>query len=69
MIRFFEQLAKSEGANWFELLSSHPMSAARAERLKSYAADHATLASTTIDVDWKAVQENSDFKSPPLRQG
>ena len=56
MIRFFERLAKSERANRVEWLSTHPMSAARVERLESYEANHATSAFTPIQVDWKTVQ-------------
>jgi predicted Zn-dependent protease len=55
MIRFFERLSeKDEG--WMEWLSTHPMSAARAERLKAKLAALPKKSPEPFTFDWKHVQ-------------
>lgn len=58
MIRFFERLSEKDKER-VELFSTHPMSAARAERLK---AELAALPKTTAEpfsFEWKSIQESS----------
>ncbi len=55
MIRFFERLSQTD-PHQVDLLSTHPMSAARAERLMSCAAALPPLAPAPIELDWKAIQ-------------
>lgn len=55
LVRFFERMAEQQG-DPIEMLSTHPMSAARVERLK---AEMATLPKQTVEpftFDWKQVQ-------------
>jgi predicted Zn-dependent protease len=55
MIRFFERLSESDKLQ-VEILSTHPMSAARAERLKVEAAALSRQESVPFAFDWSAVQ-------------
>ncbi|MBI4402171.1 MAG: M48 family metallopeptidase [Nitrospirae bacterium] len=55
MIRFFERLSESDSRQ-VALLSTHPMSAARAERLKAEAAALPRQESVPFTFDWHAVQ-------------
>ncbi len=57
MIRFFERLSESESGR-VELLSTHPMSAARAERLKAEAASLPHQTPEPFSFDWSRVQES-----------
>ena len=57
MIQFFERLAQSEQGR-IELLSTHPMSAARAERLKAEVAALPRQAPEPFGFDWKTVQDS-----------
>ncbi len=57
MIRFFERLSESEGGR-VELLSTHPMSAARAERLKAEAASLPPQMPEPFGFEWSRVQES-----------
>ena len=62
MIAFFERLAQSEkDRQRVELLSTHPMSAARAERLKAELKALPKFLPEPIAVEWSIVQ--SDLKS------
>lgn len=55
IIRFFERLSERDKLQ-VELLSTHPMSAARAERLKAEAAALPRQEPVPFGFDWKAVQ-------------
>lgn len=55
MIRFFERLSESDKLQ-VEMLSTHPMSAARAERLKSEAALLLRQEQVPFTLEWSAVQ-------------
>lgn len=55
MIRFFERLSESDKLQ-VEILSTHPMSAARAERLKAEAASLSRQEPAPFTFDWSAVQ-------------
>ncbi len=55
MIRFFERLSESDKLQ-VEMLSTHPMSAARAERLKAEAASLPRQEPVPFTFDWNAVQ-------------
>lgn len=55
MIGFFQRLADLEGRQ-VELLSTHPMSEARAQRLKSEAATLPPMTPEPFAIDWHAVQ-------------
>lgn len=55
MITFFQRLAESEG-QVVELLSTHPMSEARAERLRAEAAAMPLMTSDPFAIDWHEVQ-------------
>lgn len=55
MIAFFERLAKSDGMPT-ALLSTHPMSAERAARLKREASSLPRVSPVPLDVDWAAVK-------------
>ncbi|TAJ29905.1 MAG: M48 family metallopeptidase [Nitrospirae bacterium] len=55
MIHFFERLSESDKLQ-VELLSTHPMSAARAERLKAAAATLPKQEPVPFGFEWKAVQ-------------
>ncbi|MEW6246701.1 MAG: M48 family metallopeptidase [Nitrospirota bacterium] len=57
MIRFFERLSESESGR-VELLSTHPMSAARAERLKAEAASLPRQVPEPFGFEWSRVQES-----------
>ncbi len=57
MIRFFERLSESEGGR-VELLSTHPMSAARAERLRAEAASLPRQMPEPFGFDWGRVQKS-----------
>jgi Zn-dependent protease with chaperone function len=57
MIRFFERLSESESGR-VELLSTHPMSAARAERLKAEAASLPPQTPEPFGFEWRRVQES-----------
>lgn len=57
MIKFFERLAQSEQGR-IELLSTHPMSTARAERLKAEVAALPKQTPEPFAFDWKVVQES-----------
>lgn len=63
MIRFFERLSESEGGR-VELLSTHPMSAARAERLKAEAALLPRQAPEPFAFEWSAVQASLGQEGP-----
>jgi len=56
MIRFFERLSESDKLQ-VEMLSTHPMSAARAERLKVEAASLPHQEPEPFTFEWNAVQE------------
>jgi predicted Zn-dependent protease len=57
MIAFFERLAQSEKEqHGVEMLSTHPMSAARAERLKAELKALPKFLPEPIAVDWRVVQ-------------
>jgi Zn-dependent protease with chaperone function len=61
MIRFFERLSEQD-KDRVEILSTHPMSEDRAERLK---AELASLPKTTTDpftFDWKKIQQSLDVQ-------
>ena len=59
MIRFFERLSeKDEGR--MEWLSTHPMSTARAERLKAELASLPKRTPEPFTFDWKKIQESLD---------
>ena len=55
MIRFFERLSESDKLQ-VEILSTHPMSAGRAERLKTEAAALSRQEPAPFAFDWSAVQ-------------
>lgn len=55
MIRFFKRLSESDKLQ-VEMLSTHPMSAARAERLKAEAASLPPQEPESFTFDWNAVQ-------------
>jgi predicted Zn-dependent protease len=55
MIAFFERLAQSEKER-VELLSTHPMSTARAERLKAELKTLPKFLPEPFTLDWSAVQ-------------
>jgi Zn-dependent protease with chaperone function len=55
MIAFFERLAKTDGAP-IALLSTHPMSAERAARLKSESASLPMTARVPFPFDWSAIK-------------
>lgn len=55
MIRFFERLSESDKLQ-VEMLSTHPMSAARAERLKAEAASLSKQEPVPFTFDWSVVQ-------------
>jgi predicted Zn-dependent protease len=55
MIRFFERLSESDKLQ-VEMLSTHPMSAARAERLKAEAASLPKGDTEPFTFDWQVVQ-------------
>jgi len=57
MIRFFERLSESDKLQ-VEMLSTHPMSAARAERLKAEAASLPSQTPEPFGFDWTKVQES-----------
>ncbi len=57
MIGFFERLSDKDKAR-VELFSTHPMSAARAERLKAELAALPTRSSQPFTFDWKTVQDS-----------
>jgi predicted Zn-dependent protease len=57
MIRFFERLAEKDGGRT-EWLSTHPMSQARAERLKAELAALPKKTSEPLTFEWKRVQES-----------
>jgi len=57
MIRFFERLSESDKLQ-VEMLSTHPMSAARAERLKAEAASLPGQTPEPFGFDWTKVQES-----------
>jgi predicted Zn-dependent protease len=57
MIAFFERLSTRDHPA-VELLSTHPMSAARAERLKREAAGLPSQAIVPFALDWDAVQQS-----------
>lgn len=57
MIRFFERLSEKDGAR-VELFSTHPMSAARAERLKAELAALPKRTPIPFTFEWKPVQDS-----------
>ena len=57
LIRFFERLSESDKLQ-VEMLSTHPMSAARAERLKAEAASLPGQSPEPFGFDWNKVQES-----------
>jgi Zn-dependent protease with chaperone function len=57
MIRFFERLSEKDRQR-LELFSTHPMSAARAERLKAELAALPKRSPEPFSFDWKAVRES-----------
>lgn len=61
MIQFFERLSKSEQGR-IELLSTHPMSAYRAERIKAEVAALPKQTPEPFGFDWKRVQESIDVR-------
>ncbi|MBS0169763.1 MAG: M48 family metallopeptidase [Nitrospira sp.] len=57
MIRFFERLSEKDGGR-VELFSTHPMSAARAERLKAELAALPKRMPNPFTFEWKQVQDS-----------
>jgi predicted Zn-dependent protease len=57
MIRFFERLSEKDRER-LELFSTHPMSAARAERLKAELAALPKRSPEPFTFDWKAVHDS-----------
>jgi predicted Zn-dependent protease len=57
MIRFFDRLSEQD-TNQIELFSTHPMSALRAERLKTEAASLPKRASQPFTFDWSQIQQS-----------
>jgi Zn-dependent protease with chaperone function len=58
MIRFFERLSEKDQAR-VELFSTHPMSKARAERLKAELASLPKTAAEPFSFEWKTIQASS----------
>jgi predicted Zn-dependent protease len=65
MIRFFERLSEKEQGR-MEWLSTHPMSTARAERLKAELASLPKMASVPFTFDWKKIQESLGVQPVPM---
>lgn len=63
MIRFFERLSEKDKER-VELLSTHPMSAARAERLKSELAALPKQTPEPFTFEWKGVQDSLGTSEP-----
>jgi len=63
MIRFFERLSEKDGAR-VELFSTHPMSAARAERLKAELAALPKRTPVPFTFEWKPVQDSLALSVP-----
>ncbi|MBA5872714.1 MAG: M48 family metalloprotease [Nitrospira sp. CR2.1] len=63
MIRFFERLSEKNGAR-VELFSTHPMSAARAERLKVELAALPKHTPNPFTFEWKQVQDSLALSVP-----
>jgi predicted Zn-dependent protease len=63
MIRFFEKLSESDKLH-VELLSTHPMSAGRAERLKREVAALPKQEPVPFSFEWSTVREALDAKPP-----
>jgi Zn-dependent protease with chaperone function len=63
MIGFFERLSEKDKAR-VELFSTHPMSAARAERLKAELAALPKRSPEPFTFDWKAVQDSLGKAEP-----
>lgn len=59
LIRFFERLSDADKLQ-VELLSTHPMSAARVEKLKAEAASLPRVEPEPFDFDWKGLQAGLD---------
>jgi len=57
MIRFFERLSDNDKGR-VELFSTHPMSAARAERLKAELAALPKRSPEPFSFEWKSIQES-----------
>jgi len=57
MIRFFERLSDNDKGR-VELFSTHPMSAARAERLKTELAALPKMTPEPFSFEWKSIQES-----------
>ncbi|MGH7230054.1 MAG: M48 family metallopeptidase [Nitrospiraceae bacterium] len=55
LIRFFERLSKTDTRR-IDLLSTHPMSATRAERVRTHPATMSSQPTVPIDLDWRAVK-------------
>ncbi len=68
MIAFFERLAQSnEEKDRVELLSTHPMSAARAARIKAELATLPKFMPEPFAFDWEAVQVSLKPSVPPVK--
>jgi len=68
MIVFFERLAKSEKEKQrIELLSTHPMSTARAERLKAELTTLPKFLPEPFAFEWEAVQASLKAAPPPAK--
>jgi Zn-dependent protease with chaperone function len=65
MIRFFERLSEKEQGR-MEWLSTHPMSTARAERLKAELASLPKMAPVPFTFDWKKIQESLGVQPVPM---
>ena len=63
MIGFFERLSEKDKAR-VELFSTHPMSAARAERLKAELAGLPKRSPEPFSFDWKSIQESLARSEP-----
>ena len=63
MIRFFERLSEKDKER-VELFSTHPMSAARAERLKAELAALPKQTPEPFTVEWKGVQDSLGASEP-----
>jgi len=68
MITFFERLAQSEkDKERVELLSTHPMSAPRAARLKAELATLPKFVPEPFALDWEKIQSSLKSVSPPAK--
>ena len=67
MIRFFDRLSEQD-KNQVELFSTHPMSASRAERLKTEAASMRARTPEPFTFDWNQVQRSLDIHHDSVKE-